>query len=130
MSLIKAKEISKVYRTGDIEVHALRSVSFNIDSGSFISFIGPSGSGKTTLLNLIGCLDKPSSGELKVADVLTSGLSRRNAAAFRGDNLGFIFQDFNLIPVLTVYENVEYPLLIVQNVPLKERRKPVLLWLL
>ena len=125
MSLIKAKEISKVYRTGDIEVHALRSVSFNIDSGSFISFIGPSGSGKTTLLNLIGCLDKPSSGELKVADVLTSGLSRRNAAAFRGDNLGFIFQDFNLIPVLTVYENVEYPLLIVQNVPLKERRERV-----
>lgn len=125
MSLITAKEISKVYRTGDIEVHALRSVSFNIDSGSFISFIGPSGSGKTTLLNLIGCLDKPSSGELKVADVLTSGLSRRNAAAFRGDNLGFIFQDFNLIPVLTVYENVEYPLLIVQNVPLKERRERV-----
>lgn len=125
MSLITAREMSKVYSTGEIEVQALRSVSFDIDSGSFISFIGPSGSGKTTLLNLIGCLDKPSSGELKVADVLTSALSRRSAAAFRGDNLGFIFQDFNLIPVLTVFENVEYPLLIVQNVPLKERRNRV-----
>lgn len=125
MNLISAVEINKIYRSGEIEVPALRSVNFEIESGSFISFIGPSGSGKTTLLNLIGCLDKPTSGKLKVAGVLTSDLSRREAAAFRGKNLGFIFQDFNLIPVLTVYENVEYPLLLVQNLPHKERKDRV-----
>ncbi len=125
MSLITANNLSKIYRTGEIETQALKSLNFEIEPGSFISFIGPSGSGKTTLLNLIGCLDKPTSGTLKVADVLTSKLTRREAAAFRGKNLGFIFQDFNLIPVLTVYENVEYPLLIVQNIPAKERRNRV-----
>ncbi len=126
MNLIIAKNLSKTYHSGEIEVQALKSLSFEIKSGSFISFIGPSGSGKTTLLNLIGCLDKPTTGSLKVADVLTTGLTRREAAAFRGANLGFIFQDFNLIPVLTVYENVEYPLLIVQNVPAKERKERVI----
>jgi len=125
MSLIAANDLSKIYRTGEIEIPALKSINLEIEPGSFISFIGPSGSGKTTLLNLIGCLDKPTSGSLKVAGVLTSNLSRRAAAAFRGENLGFIFQDFNLIPVLTVYENVEYPLLIVQNIPAKERRDRV-----
>jgi putative ABC transport system ATP-binding protein len=76
-------------------------------------------------LNLIGCLDKPTSGSLKVADVDTSSLTRKKAAVFRGINLGFIFQDFNLIPVLSVYENVEYPLLVVQNVSAEERRKRI-----
>ncbi|MEA3420169.1 MAG: ATP-binding cassette domain-containing protein, partial [Acidobacteriota bacterium] len=123
MSLIIAKNLSKIYYSGEIEVPALKSLSFEIKPGSFISFIGPSGSGKTTLLNLIGCLDKPTSGSLKVANVSTPDLTRREAAAFRGENLGFIFQDFNLIPVLTVFENVEYPLLIVQNVPARERRE-------
>ncbi len=125
MNLITAVDINKIYRSGEIEVQALRSINFEIEAGSFISFIGPSGSGKTTLLNLIGCLDKPTSGKLKVAGVLTSDLSRREAASFRGKNLGFIFQDFNLIPVLTVYENVEYPLLLVQNLPHKERKDRV-----
>ena len=111
---------------GEIEVEALKSVSFGIEAASFISFIGPSGSGKTTLLNLIGCLDKPTSGTLKVADISTSDLTRKEAAVFRGKNLGFIFQDFNLIPVLTVYENVEYPLLMVQNVPAEERKSRVI----
>lgn len=126
MNLIIAKNLSKTYYSGEIEVPALKSLSFEIKPGSFISFIGPSGSGKTTLLNLIGCLDKPTSGSLKVTNVLTSDLTRREAAAFRGENLGFIFQDFNLIPVLTVFENVEYPLLIVQNVPARERRERVI----
>jgi len=126
MSLITAEKLTKVYTLGEIEVPALESVSFKIEPSSFISFIGPSGSGKTTLLNLIGCLDKPTSGILIVADVNTSGLTRKEAAAFRGKNLGFIFQDFNLIPVLTVYENVEYPLLIVQNVPAVERKNRVI----
>jgi putative ABC transport system ATP-binding protein len=129
MSLVLAENLTKVYRVGEIEVEALRSVSFEIEPASFISFIGPSGSGKTTLLNLIGCLDKPTSGTLKVADINTSDLTRKEAAAFRGKNLGFIFQDFNLIPVLTVYENVEYPLLMVQNVPADERKNQVILLL-
>lgn len=126
MSLVTAENLTKVYGMGEIEVEALKSVSFRIEPASFISFIGPSGSGKTTLLNLIGCLDKPTSGILKVADVNTSDLTRKKAAAFRGNNLGFIFQDFNLIPVLTVYENVEYPLLIVQNVPAEERKNRII----
>ncbi|MBW1767688.1 MAG: ABC transporter ATP-binding protein [Deltaproteobacteria bacterium] len=125
MSLVIAENLSKVYTIGEIEVEALKSVSFEIEPAAFISFIGPSGSGKTTLLNLIGCLDKPTSGILKVADVNTSDMTRKEAAAFRGKNLGFIFQDFNLIPVLTVYENVEYPLLIVQNVPAEERKERI-----
>lgn len=126
MSLITAENLTKVYSLGEIEVEALKSVSFRIETASFISFIGPSGSGKTTLLNLIGCLDKPTSGTLKVAGQNTSDLTRKEAAAFRGKNLGFIFQDFNLIPVLTVYENVEYPLLIVQNIPAKERKNRII----
>jgi len=125
MSLVFAENLTKIYTIGEIEVEALKSVSFEVEPASFISFIGPSGSGKTTLLNLIGCLDKPTSGTLKVADVNTSDLTRKEAAAFRGKNLGFIFQDFNLIPVLTVYENVEYPLLIVQNVPAEERKERI-----
>ena len=125
MNLVSADNLTKVYTVGEIEIEALKSVSFNIQSASFVSFVGPSGSGKTTLLNLIGCLDKPTSGSLKVADVDTSALTRKKAAVFRGENLGFIFQDFNLIPVLTVYENVEYPLLIVQNVSAGERKERI-----
>jgi putative ABC transport system ATP-binding protein len=126
MSLIKAENLTKIYSLGEIKVEALKSVSFEIEAASFISFIGPSGSGKTTLLNLIGCLDKATSGTLEVAERNTYDMTRKEAAAFRGKNLGFIFQDFNLIPVLTVYENVEYPLLIVQNIPAKERKNRIL----
>lgn len=126
MSLVKAENLTKIYKMGEIEVEAIKSVSFKIEPASFVSFIGPSGSGKTTLLNLIGCLDKPTSGALNVAGENTSELTRKGAADFRGKNLGFIFQDFNLIPVLTVYENVEYPLLIIQNIPAKERLKRVM----
>jgi len=125
MNLVSAENLTKIYNVGEIEIEALKSVSFNVQSASFVSFVGPSGSGKTTLLNLIGCLDKPTSGSLKVADVDTSSLSRKKAALFRGINLGFIFQDFNLIPVLSVYENVEYPLLVVQNVSAEERKKRI-----
>ena len=125
MNLVSAENLRKIYKVGEIEIEALKSVSFNVKSASFVSFVGPSGSGKTTLLNLIGCLDKPTSGSLKVADVDTSALTRKEAAVFRGKNLGFIFQDFNLIPVLSVYENVEYPLLIVQNSPAEERKKRI-----
>ena len=122
MALIIADNINKDYQLGEVIVHALQGVGFEIEPASFVSFVGPSGSGKTTLLNLIGCLDKPSSGTLMVADTDIARLDRKESAAFRGRHLGFIFQDFNLIPVLTVYENIEYPLLMVQNVPPAERK--------
>jgi putative ABC transport system ATP-binding protein len=125
MALIVAENIRKDYHVGDVVVHALRGVGFTIDSGAFVSFVGPSGSGKTTLLNLIGCLDKPSAGMLIVADTDITRLDRKESAAFRGRHLGFIFQDFNLIPVLTVYENIEYPLIMVQNVPFSERKERI-----
>ncbi len=125
MSLLIAEDIGKNYQVGEVIIPALRGVSFEIDPASFVSFIGPSGSGKTTLLNLIGCLDKPTSGRLTVAGADVGTLDRKQSATFRGANIGFIFQDFNLLPVLTVYENIEYPLLMVQKVPSGERRKRV-----
>ncbi len=125
MALISAEQISKDYRVGEVTVQALRDVSFEIEPASFVSFIGPSGSGKTTLLNLIGCLDKPTAGILTVAGADVATLNRKASAAFRGQTIGFIFQDFNLLPVLTVYENIEYPLLMVQKLPSEERRKRV-----
>jgi len=124
--LVTAEKITKIYRTGEVETNALRDLSFEIGRASFVSFVGPSGSGKTTLLNLIGCLDIPTSGTLVVSGTDISTLGRREAATFRGNTLGFIFQDFNLIPVLTAYENIEYPLLIVQKPPQAERKKRVL----
>lgn len=126
MALIVAERIDKDYHTGDVTVRALKAVSFTVEPGAFVSFVGPSGSGKTTLLNLIGCLDKPSGGRLTVAGTDVSGLGRREGAAFRGANLGFIFQDFNLIPVLTVYENIEYPLLMVREAPARQRSERVM----
>ena len=125
MSLVVAENVRKDYQTGDVTVAALKGLSFGIEPASFVSFVGPSGSGKTTLLNLIGCLDKPTEGRLIVAGTDVAPLNRRQSAAFRGSTIGFIFQDFNLIPVLTVYENVEYPLLMVQDVAAPERKRRV-----
>jgi putative ABC transport system ATP-binding protein len=126
MELIVAENISKDYQVGEITIQALKDVSFEIEPASFISFVGPSGSGKTTLLNLIGCLDKPTEGTLSVAGTDVLHLDRKQSASFRGNHIGFIFQDFNLIPVLTVFENIEYPLLMVQKIPGGERKKRVL----
>lgn len=126
MSLIVAKALEKTYVAGDIKVEAIRGVDFVIEPASFVSFIGPSGSGKSTLLNMIGCLDPPSRGTLEVAGREITGLGRKEAALFRGEHIGFVFQDFNLIPVLTVFENVEYPLQMVQNWPKAKRRARVL----
>lgn len=126
MSLIVAENLDKDYQVGEIPLRALRDVSFTIEPASFVSFVGPSGSGKTTLLNLIGCLDKPTAGRLTVAGRDVLSFDRRQSASFRGNNIGFIFQDFNLIPVLTVYENIEYPLIMVQNISAREREKRVM----
>jgi putative ABC transport system ATP-binding protein len=125
VSLVVASQVTKSYRVGDVEVPALCGIDFAIEPASFVSFVGPSGSGKTTLLNLVGCLDKPSSGRLAVLDTDVAALDRRAAANFRGANIGFIFQDFNLIPVLSAYENIEYPLLMVQDWPAEKRRMRV-----
>jgi putative ABC transport system ATP-binding protein len=123
--LITASALTKTYRAGDVDVPAVRGVDFTIEPGAFVAFVGPSGSGKSTLLNMIGGLDKPSGGQLMVLDTDIAALDRRKAANFRGANLGFIFQDFNLIPVLTAYENIEYPLLMVQDWDEAKRRARV-----
>jgi putative ABC transport system ATP-binding protein len=125
MGLIISENVTKDYGTGETTIPALKGVSFEIGEASFVSFVGPSGSGKTTLLNLIGCLDKPTSGKLMVAGVDVSKLNKRQSALFRGEHIGFIFQDFNLIPVLTVYENIEYPLVMVKDIPTRERKERV-----
>jgi putative ABC transport system ATP-binding protein len=125
MTLVRAEGLRKDYQVGEFAVPAIRGVDFDIEAGSFVCFVGPSGSGKTTLLNMIGCLDRPTAGRLSVLDTQVSDLDRRPAAAFRGEHIGFVFQDFNLIPVLTAYENVEYPLIMVQKWPAGERRKRV-----
>jgi putative ABC transport system ATP-binding protein len=125
MILVRAERLVKSYRAGDVEVHAIRGVDFTIESGSFVAFVGPSGSGKSTLLNMIGCLDRPSGGKLSVLDTDVAALDRRAGAEFRGSHIGFIFQDFNLIPVLTAYENVEYPLVMVKRWPASERSQRV-----
>ncbi len=122
MSLVELKQVTKDYQMGEISVNALKDIELDIDKQSFVSFVGPSGSGKTTLLNLIGCLDKPSSGEVFVNSTAVNSFSNKEAARFRGQHLGFIFQNFNLLPVLTTYENVEYPLIMVQNIPTNKRR--------
>ena len=125
MSLVRAENLRKTYRSGDVEVEAIKGVDFSIEPGSFVAFVGPSGSGKSTLLNLIGCLDHPTAGSVKVLDTDISTLDRRAAARFRGEHIGFVFQDFNLVPVLTAYENIEYPLLMVQEWSPQKRREQV-----
>lgn len=125
MALVVAKNLKKTYIAGDITVEAIREVDFTIHPASFVSFVGPSGSGKSTLLNMIGCLDSPTAGDLSVVDQDVTSLTRRESATFRGKHIGFIFQDFNLIPVLTVFENIEYPLQMVQNWPILQRKERV-----
>lgn len=126
MALIELDNVSKTYRTGQVDSPALRDISVRIEQGTLVTFVGPSGSGKTTLLNIVGCMDRPSTGEVRVAGTRIDTLGRRQAAAFRGGHLGFIFQAFNLIPVLTVFENVEYPLIMITRTPAQERRQRVL----
>jgi len=125
MEIIHAEDLKKNYTVGEITVSALKGLSFSIKTSSFISFVGPSGSGKTTLLNILGCLDIPTGGRVTIEGTDISKLNRRERAAFRGERIGFIFQDFNLMPVLTVFENIEYPLMMVQNIPPARRKEQV-----
>jgi len=125
MALIEATNVTKTYISGEITVQAVRGVTFTIEPSAFAAFVGPSGSGKSTLLNMIGCLDRPSGGSLYVDGHDVATMNRRDAARFRGDHIGFVFQDFNLMPVLSVFENIEYPLLMVQKWPAAKRKKRV-----
>ncbi len=123
--VVYAEHLEKNYETGAAEVKAIRGINFALRQGSFAAFVGPSGSGKTTLLNMIGCLDHPTGGSLKVLGTDVGALDRRAAAKFRGANIGFIFQDFNLVPVLSAWENVEYPLSMVLGWPKAKRDERV-----
>lgn len=110
MSCVSIEHLYKDYKTGSVIVNALKDIEMDIEAGSFLSIAGPSGSGKTTLLNMLGCLDKPSSGDIKFGKDNISEMSEKGLSDFRNRNIGFIFQDFNLIPVLTVFENVRFSL--------------------
>jgi len=105
-------DVKKDYPLGKTTVHAVKGVSFEINKGDFISIAGPSGSGKSTILNMIGCIDVPTDGIVEINGQQTSGLTDRQITTLRHDVIGFIFQSFNLIPVLNVYENIEFPLLL------------------
>jgi putative ABC transport system ATP-binding protein len=112
MTLLDIKNVRKEYQKGDKSVIALNGVDLAIEKGEFLSIVGPSGSGKSTLLNIVGCLDAPSSGSVLYNGRELGGLTERQLSDYRRDNIAFIFQSYNLIPVLTVQENVELPLVI------------------
>jgi putative ABC transport system ATP-binding protein len=118
-------DVRKTYRTDHLEVAAVRGISLEIEPAAFLSIAGPSGSGKTTLLNLLGALDTPTSGTIAVGDRTTAGLTARELADFRNAHLGFVFQTFNLVPVLTARENVELPLQLRGVADRAERRSRV-----
>ncbi len=123
-AVVRVEHVTKEYAMGRMVVKALRGVSLEIARGEFLCIAGPSGSGKTTLLNLIGCLDKPTSGRILLEGQDISKLSPKELAWVRRRRLGFVFQTFNLVPVLTAYENVELPLLLL-GVGATERRRRV-----
>ena len=122
MEIITVENATKIYKIGEIETRALDGVCLKIEEGEFTALVGPSGSGKTTLLQLMGCLDKPNSGTVKVGGQDVTRLKANPRADLRREKIGFIFQFFALVPVLTAYENVELPLLL-NNIPAKERRE-------
>jgi len=125
MSLIRVENVSKQYRLGDQMVPALHEVTLNIEDGVFLAIAGPSGSGKSTLLNLIGCIDTATSGKIFIDGLDISGRTPDELSALRARTIGFIFQSFNLLPVLSAEENVEYPLMQFKELDRKARRERV-----
>lgn len=125
MEIIELENAVKVYTVGEVETRALDGVSLDFEDGEFTALVGPSGSGKTTMLQLIGCLDKPSSGVVKIGGQDVTRLSANQRADLRKERIGFIFQFFALVPVLTAYENVELPLLL-NDIPKSERKERVM----
>ena len=122
--MIRTENLSKVFRSEEIETTALNEINLDIKAGEFVSIMGPSGCGKSTLMNVLGLLDNPTSGEYHFLDEEVSGYNEQKRADFRKENIGFVFQSFNLIDELTVYENVELPLLYL-GVPAAERKERV-----
>ena len=125
MSVVRIEHVHKDYLLGDQKVQALKDITLSFDPGVFLAIAGPSGSGKTTLLNLIGCIDTPTSGKIYINDTDVSGKTPDQLADLRNRTIGFIFQTFNLLPVLTAAENVEYPLLQRKDVTAEERKKRI-----
>src|SRR6185312_10334961 len=125
-NIVSLKNVVKTYQLGETTVEALRGLNFEIKKGEFTALIGQSGSGKSTLLNLVGCIDHPNKGEVYFENQNITELSESKRSELRNHKIGFIFQSFNLIPVLTVYENIELPLIIRADVSAKEREQRVL----
>ncbi len=123
--IIKTENLKKDYKEDGVVVHAIRGIDLTVEEGEFSAIVGPSGCGKTTLLNLISGLDTPDEGKVWLSGKLISDMSGKELSDFRRDNIGFIFQAYNLIPVLTVEENIEY-IMLLQGVPKEERHKRVL----
>ena len=123
--VIKLEEVSKIYTQGDLDVFALSDISLSINEGDFSVIAGPSGSGKTTLLNIIGGLDNVSSGKVSLDNIPIDKMSQTELSHFRRDHIGYIFQSYNLIPPLTVEENIEYVMML-QKIDKKERKKRVI----
>ena len=123
-AVIHMDDIRKIYDTGKIKVEALKGIDLEVKNGEFVAIIGPSGSGKSTLMNLIGCLDTPTDGTYRLSGDLVAGLKKEQLAAIRNKRVGFVFQNFNLLPQITSYENVEMPLLF-GGVGRRERKQRV-----
>ncbi|NLY75423.1 MAG: ABC transporter ATP-binding protein [Firmicutes bacterium] len=126
MALLELQGVKKIYRQGKIEVPALRGIDLKVETGEFTTVFGPSGSGKTTLLNIIGCLDKPSDGRIRFDGQELGAMDQKGLAMIRRHQVGFIFQSYNLIPVLTAYENVEFAVRLINKHDDKELREKVM----
>jgi len=122
MKVIELQDVKKIYEVGTEKVYALNEVTMGVERGEFVAIMGPSGSGKSTLLNLIGCLDRATEGKVYINGIDTSELSNRELTELRRDTIGFVFQQYNLIPTLTAFENVELPM-IFKNIGRQEREK-------
>ena len=123
MRIVKLTDIKKTYPLGKVEVHAVNGIDLAIEKGDFVAIAGPSGAGKTTLMNLIGLLDKPTEGTVEINGRNVKGLPDKELSMLRHKHLGFVFQSFNLIPILNVYGNVELPLLLGSNIKTKAERR-------
>ncbi|OHD06004.1 MAG: ABC transporter [Spirochaetes bacterium GWD1_27_9] len=120
--IAKFENVTKSYHINEIQIPVLKNINFEIESEDMVAFVGPSGSGKTTILNLLGCLDKPEKGNIYIEKELINNYNKNTLADLRNQKIGFIFQSFNLIPVLSAYENVEFPLLL-ENIKNKKQRE-------
>ncbi|PKL07108.1 MAG: hypothetical protein CVV53_01065 [Spirochaetae bacterium HGW-Spirochaetae-9] len=126
MSVVELKDVKKYYMLGETRVDALRGVSLTIEKGELLAIAGPSGSGKSTMLNMFGCIDLPSEGKVFIDGTEVDTLSDKELTRYRRSKIGFIFQSFNLIPVLDVYENIEFPLLLNRGLSKKDRERIVM----